>query len=260
MKFSSLFSITGLLLVLTISGYAQYWGPDPSVVPKMISGGVLNGKATSLPKPAYPAEAKRVGVEGPVAVKVTIDEEGNVIDAQAEMEFKVANTSDPNGEPEIKQVHPALREAAETAARAAKFSPTRLGDVPVKVSGRIIYNFVAGGSSSEAPSASIPITPSKPAIPAGTVSGGVLNGKATYLPAPTVPHSTSAGVARGSVSVQVVIDESGFVTSAVAISGHRLLRASAVEAAKKAQFAPTLVSGQPVRVSGVLVYNFTEDR
>ena len=34
--------------------------PTPKPVPKTVSGGVLNGKATSLPKPAYPAAAKAV--------------------------------------------------------------------------------------------------------------------------------------------------------------------------------------------------------
>ena len=37
--------------------------------PKMISGGVLNGKATSLPKPAYPAAARAVRASGPSAYR-----------------------------------------------------------------------------------------------------------------------------------------------------------------------------------------------
>jgi outer membrane biosynthesis protein TonB len=38
--------------------------------------------------------------------------------------------------------HPMLRGEAEKAARAAKFSPTILGDTPVKVTGVITYNFI----------------------------------------------------------------------------------------------------------------------
>lgn len=56
--------------------------------------------------------------------------------------------------------------------------------------------------------------------------------------------------------MQVLIDESGSVVSANAVSGHPLLRDAAVAAARGARFSPTLVDGQPVKVSGVVTYNF----
>jgi protein TonB len=98
--------------------------PKPKPVPKQISGGVLNGKAVSLPKPAYPPAAKAVGASGAVSVQVLIDENGNVVSASAA------------------SGHPLLRAAAVAAARSAKFSPTKLSGEPVKVSGVITYNFV----------------------------------------------------------------------------------------------------------------------
>lgn len=98
--------------------------PPKKVVPKQISGGVLNGKAVSLPKPAYPPAAKAVGASGAVSVQVLIDENGNVVSASAA------------------SGHPLLRAAAVAAARGAKFSPTKLSGEPVKVSGVITYNFV----------------------------------------------------------------------------------------------------------------------
>lgn len=88
------------------------------------------------------------------------------------------------------------------------------------------------------------------------ISGGVVNGKATSLPAPSYPAAASAANIKGSVNVAIVIDESGNVISATAVSGHPLLRSSAVTAAQNAKFAPTFISGQPVKVSGVVVYNF----
>jgi TonB family protein len=91
--------------------------------PKMLSGGVLNGKATKLVKPAYPEAAKVVKAGGAVNVQVTIDEAGNIISASA-----VSG-------------HPLLRAASEEAARASTFSPTLLQGVPVKVTGIIVYNF-----------------------------------------------------------------------------------------------------------------------
>jgi len=96
----------------------------PKPVPKTVSGGVLNGKATSLPKPAYPAAARAVHASGTVTVQVTISESGSVISASA-----VGG-------------HPLLRAAAESAARGAHFSPTLLSGQPVKVTGVITYNFI----------------------------------------------------------------------------------------------------------------------
>lgn len=95
-----------------------------SPVPKQISGGVLNGKAIVLPKPPYPPAARAVRAAGSVTVQVLVDENGNVVSATA-----VSG-------------HPLLRTAATNAAKSAKFSPTKLAGVPVKVSGVITYNFV----------------------------------------------------------------------------------------------------------------------
>lgn len=85
--------------------------------------GVVNGKATYLPKPAYPAAAQAVRAGGSVSVQVTIDESGRVISARAV------------------DGHPLLKNVAENAARNAKFNPTLLSNTPVKVTGVIIYKF-----------------------------------------------------------------------------------------------------------------------
>jgi TonB family protein len=103
-------------------------------------------------------------------------------------------------------------------------------------------------------------TPDAPASPnspnSKTISGGVLNGKATNLVQPPYPAAAKAVRAAGAVNVQVTIDEKGNVISANAVSGHPLLRASAVAAALQSKFSPTLLSGKAVKVSGVIVYNF----
>ena len=88
------------------------------------------------------------------------------------------------------------------------------------------------------------------------ISGGVLNGKATYLPKPAYPAIAKAAHASGAVHVQVLIDEKGNVLTASAVSGHPLLKASATAAARQAKFSPTVLSGTPVKVSGIIVYNF----
>ncbi len=88
------------------------------------------------------------------------------------------------------------------------------------------------------------------------ISGGVLNGKAISLPQPPYPPVARAAKASGTVVVQVLIDENGNVVNAAAVSGHPLLRAASVAAARSAKFSPTKLSGQPVKVSGVVTYNF----
>jgi TonB family protein len=95
------------------------------------------------------------------------------------------------------------------------------------------------------------------ATPGGqTISGGILNGKAVSKPQPPYPPAAKAARAQGNVVVQVTVDETGGVTSARAVSGHPLLQAAAVAAARQAKFSPTLLSGKPVKVSGMLTYNF----
>jgi TonB family protein len=103
-----------------------------------------------------------------------------------------------------------------------------------------------------------PPPPPRPTPPrsGAPISGGILNGKAVSMPKPAYPAVARAARASGTVTVQVTIDESGKVASARAITGHPLLQQAAVQAAYGARFSPTLLSGQPVKVTGVITYNF----
>ncbi len=89
------------------------------------------------------------------------------------------------------------------------------------------------------------------------VSGGVLNGTAMYLPPPVYPEAAKRMRTSGLVTVDVVLDETGKVVAANASSGPAILRDAAVQAALKAKFSPTKLSGQPVKVSGVINYKFS---
>jgi TonB family protein len=88
------------------------------------------------------------------------------------------------------------------------------------------------------------------------VSGGVLNGTAVSLPAPNYPDAARRLRMSGVVTVEVVVDETGKVVSAQATSGPSALREVAAQAALKARFSPTKLSGQPVKVSGLINYKF----
>lgn len=124
---------------------------------------------------------------------------------------------------------------------------------------------IATRENNQPPSVTIPEFTNKNAAPSGsntpgsrTFSGGVLNSKAVELPQPDYPPAARAVRAAGAVNVMVTVSETGEIIEANAVSGHPLLRAAAVAAARKARFAPTLLGGKAVRVTGVLTYNFAQ--
>jgi periplasmic protein TonB len=154
----------------------------------------------------------------------------------------------------------------EISAKASDVPPVRKGVVtmvgsgntnavapmaPGNGTGNIISNAPAKVDIKDEP----PPPPPKP-TPHAPISGGVLNGKAVHLVQPPYPPIARSAHASGQVVVQVLIDENGNVVAAHATSGHPLLQAAAVNAARSSKFTPTKLSGQPVKVNGVIIYNF----
>lgn len=209
---------------------------------KVINGGVLNGKAISLPKPEYPTHLREQGIGGTVSVDVIIDESGMVISAAGRPSVIKTRAGADGMMAEKVEIDPALVQAAENAAVMARFSPTSLSGVPVRIQGTITYNFVAGEKS--------------PGEDASDIKTGVLNARAVSLPLPGYPPAAKAVGAQGAVNVLVRVNEAGEVIEAEAVSGHPLLRAAAVKAARDARFSQTSKDGQPIQVTGILVYNF----
>ena len=101
-----------------------------------------------------------------------------------------------------------------------------------------------------------PAIKAPPQIPKVVKISVVLNSKALKLPRPNYPPMAKQIRLAGTVNVQVLIDESGKVISAKAISGHPLLVIEAQRAAMQALFSPTTINDQPVKVSGIITYNF----
>jgi Ca-activated chloride channel family protein len=112
-------------------------------------------------------------------------------------------------------------------------------------------------SSTPTPTPSPIVSGSTQPQPPKPVSGGVLNGKAISLPKPQYPPSARNMRASGVVTIEVLVDEDGRVVSARAVDGHPALRSSAVAAAREARFTPTVLSGQPVKVVGLITYKFS---
>jgi TonB family protein len=120
--------------------------------------------------------------------------------------------------------------------------------VPVIVGDGTITNAVRAASSD------LPPEPWPKTL--APISGGVLNGRAISLVVPKYPKEAKKARDSGQVRVQVLIDEQGIVVSAKAIEGPDSLREVAVRAALQSRFTPTRLMGQPVKVNGVIIYNF----
>ena len=93
-------------------------------------------------------------------------------------------------------------------------------------------------------------------LPGKMILGGDLDDAAVVKPTPPYPPIAKAAHASGLVKVEIVVDELGRVIAAHAISGHPLLQAAAVAAARAARFSPTSLDGQPVKLKGFLTYKF----
>lgn len=114
-----------VLFTLVLFSFASVFAQDPNIPPpKILTSHVMNGEATSLPQPIYPAAARAVKAQGVVNVQVLIDQKGNVESAQA-----VSG-------------HPLLRRSAEDAAFRARFKPTSLDGQNAKLTGVIVYKFI----------------------------------------------------------------------------------------------------------------------
>ena len=93
-------------------------------------------------------------------------------------------------------------------------------------------------------------------MPRAPISAGIMNGRARKLVKPKYPHAARAARVSGTVTVQVVFDENGKVISAKAISGPPELWQASEDAAWASEFSPVKLAGQPVKVTGTIIYNF----
>jgi protein TonB len=185
---------------------------------------VQPGAATTTPQPVAPAPTNTVAPP------------------PAEVKPKSAATNKKG-----KTTPTVVTQLPEASAAATKLAS---GPVDIKAPGVITDSNVPVVLMDEPPPSPGPKPILKP------ISGGVLNGTAIALPPPNYPEAARRMRTTGTVAVEVVLDETGKVVAANATSGPAILRDAAVQAALKARFSPTKLSGQPVKVSGVINYKF----
>src|SRR6185369_6802284 len=240
--------ITGILAVTVV---LVLWGRDLYAHPFGMDGEDLELSTLVAPPPPEDVPPPKPEQKQEVKPDVTLRKE-----LIANMEMTPPKVPDkPSVEKLTQKVIPQFGKVA--VGNEDYDSKTASRDSSTVVDGK---GLTAGGGSGNGTAATggdePPPEPIKKKEPPKTISGGVLNGKAVSLPKPPYPPAARAVRASGAVSVQVLIDEQGRVVSASAASGHPLLRAAAEQAARGARFSPTLLSGQPVKVSGIITYNF----
>jgi TonB family protein len=213
-----------------------------------------DGGAKVIEAPTFDisAEDEAADIDGTIKIAIDIDKTGKVTRARSYIGPSWPCSADLD-----KRIDNIMRDA-EKAAFGFRFSPAILEGQPIE--SQLGVTLKIGKSARIKPEPEPPPPPPRKsgesAVPK-TIYGGVVNGKATSLPIPSYPAAAREVGEGGSVVVQILIDEDGKVVRAQAIKGPRLLQMSARRAACGAKFSPTLLGGMPVKVSGVITYNFT---
>ncbi len=183
--------------------------------------GIVNGRATILPKPEFTQQHRDLCANGAVVeIAVLIGEDGSVIEAKAISGDELL-------------YHPAL-----AAAKRAKFRP--VADAPpVRFRGKIVYRFSA----------------EKTCLDVGNV-----NGKWIKRPSFSIdPHAIVRKTVD--IKIRVGIDiHSGRVIAARALNGHPLIRASLEKQSLKIKFHPTLIDSPPMIAKGLITVRILRDR
>ena len=145
----------------------------------------------------------------------------------------------------------------DSSANGGSFSMNTANASPVATSST--PNKTASNSAANSHITTANVAPTNTPMPLPTrvkpIPGGVLNGRAVSLPQPPFPPAARIRAVQ-TVRVKVLLDENGRVVTASAVNGYPLFRSAAEQAARAARFSPTLLGGQPVKVVGVIVYNF----
>ena len=206
-------------------------------------------KIKHTPPLSIPEEARKSGVGGEMYIRVNLDTDGNVINVES-----VAGPS-PICQNVMRPDLVALRQAAADAAKFAKFEPVIEDGKRQLASGFVRFDVPTGNP--ERPESEGQVRELGSLAEAGADgSESFLKRSALNLPKPVYPPAARVLRASGPVSVKMLIDESGSVFSAQAVTGHPLLRAAAAQAACQAKFRPTILTGKSVKVTGIITYNF----
>jgi TonB family protein len=224
-----------LTLILSLAAIAQDMRP----------------KILSMPEYVIPPEAEKAGITGSVSVIVWVQKDGTV----DRVDFWSGPSWPCSGD--MKGLVDDVRNGVMENFKKARFSPALRSGEPIDGSTGLrmlvgaAYTLVKEKSKQKDSATGNAFVDST-----SPLAGPVINGKAISLPKPEYPGGFNNDKPRGTVEVEVLVGEDGSVLIAGATGGDPRLQKPARKAACKARFSPTLLSGQPVKVSGRITYNF----
>ncbi len=260
----TLLLIVTIIMILSVAGVFGKFLWDLNSLFGFFKGGGMSGdlELTSLVAPVPVTEDEPPPVEEKVEEVKKIEQNVDtrkvlMLDTSQSTKIPDVVSVQKNTTKTVRDLSNTIQSNTDSDARNLRTNPNEQISVDKdgvqSSSDRVLVEEDEGPKLTKSPAPTVAATP-KP-IPR-TVSGGVVNGKARNLVTPQYPSAARAVRASGQVSVAVTIDENGNVISASAVSGHTLLRSAAESAARSSKFNPTLLSGQPVKVTGTIIYNF----
>lgn len=216
---------------------------------------LYGGDGAVLSKEVYAYDFDTLGNWTKMTSSVAVIEDGKVAFEPSEVTYRAITYYLGGTTAKLLQPTTAISNRVKLPALATSASKTGVYTSP------IVARDPAPGFSNAANASVVKINEAPPDRPVRRgplrpISRGVLNGTATSLPRPIYPEVAKRSRTAGVVTVEVIVDEKGKVISASATGGPAMLQQAAIAAANQARFSPTLLSGQPVKVSGVITYNF----
>jgi TonB family protein len=202
----------------------------PQKQPIIIGGNAEESRLIYRVEPVYPELARNARVQGKVVLTVITDEEGNVVDVK------------------VVHGHPLLVEAAVTAVKQWKYSPTFLNGKPVPVMATVTVVFRLDADHN-APAQKQPIG----------VAGNIAEPRLVHRVEPKYPELAKRARVQGKVILGVTVDEEGNVVDVKVVSGHPWLTDPAVTAVRQWKYAPTLLNGVAVPVMATVTVIFNLD-
>lgn len=206
--------------------------PAASVAPRRIrvGGNVQQVMLLFKPEPVYPEAARAARIQGTVRFAAVIGEDGTV-----------KNLTLLGG-------HPLLAQAAMEAVQRYRYRPTLLNGAPAEVETEIHVPFVLPGESATQ-------SESRP-LPEVVRSGGQIPVPIHKVEPDLTPEARAARV-RGTVLLEILVDEAGAVREAKVLRGLGLgLDEKALEAVSQWKFKPAVQDGKPVAVRANVEMNF----
>ena len=246
----------------TLTGREVYKYDDKGNISEMT---LLNGDGSLLSKEVYKYEFDSIGNWIKMTTSVAVVENGKIEFEPTEVTYRtIFYYLDASMAKTLQSATPSVSPTSNSssgnstrvvASLPPRTSSAKLNGTAVQPMNLDLRTLNESGKNNVVASDSEPPPAPRPLLK--PVSGGVLNGRALSLPAPIYPDLARRSRTSGKVEVEVTVDENGKVISARAISGPPVLRDVAVQAAQRARFSPTKLSGQPVKIVGRIDYNFT---